>query len=560
MTSLPSKSPSKSALCMFPLLAISAGSTLFLSACAECPAGTLAIGGGCVTPDDGGLADAEPNDAGAEDTGPVDAAGREDAGPPAACSTCSASEFCFEDTCQPTDACSPAFAVPCSVFGPAYLKASVTDAQDEFASRVAVSGDGQRMVVSAKGEDGGNIANPTDDSRSASGAVYVFRRAGGEWVEEAYLKASNLGAEDDFGSGLAIDGDGSTIVVGARAEDSAAGAEPSDNSAETAGAAYVFTRVGTMWTQTAMLKASNGETYDQFGHTVAVSEDGQIAAVSAIWEGKVGMLGDPGDGAVYVFQRNGSIWSETDYLKPSTSGANDIFGSGISMSADGTTIAIAAQWDDGPTNGEVDAGAVYVFSGNGTSWSQQAVLRADIPEAGEWFGLSLSLSGDGGRLAVSAPRRDETSLDAGRVFVFDRNGTNWMQTGSITPTTAGAEDWFGHSVSLSADGRRLVAGAHLEDTAGSGIQSGAGNNSLENSGAVFVFDSPGTSWSQTAFIKASNPDSRDAFGARVSVSADGRWMVVGASGESSNGAGSDRSPGNNSLTSSGAAYAYRIGE
>ncbi len=141
----------------------------------------------------------------------------------------------------------------------AYLKASNTGAGDGFGDSVAVSGD--TVVVGASGEDSnatGVDGNQGDNSASHSGAAYVFIRSGGIWTQQAYLKASNTGADDDFGNSVAVSGD--TVVVGAYSEDSnATGVDGNqgDNSASASGAAYVFTRSGGIWTQQAYLKASN---------------------------------------------------------------------------------------------------------------------------------------------------------------------------------------------------------------------------------------------------------------------------------------------------------------
>src|SRR5262249_7132964 len=155
--------------------------------------------------------------------------------------------------------------------------------------------------------------------------------AGGVWTQQAYLKASNTEANDQFGVSVAISGN--TLAVGAQFE--ASSGVQSDNSAPGAGAVYVFTRTGTVWTQQAYLKASNADANDQFG--VAVALAGDTLAVGAIGEASesqgVNHPGNnnnaPGTGAVYVFTRTSGTWSQEAYIKASN--VSGQFGSGVAL-------------------------------------------------------------------------------------------------------------------------------------------------------------------------------------------------------------------------------------
>jgi hypothetical protein len=196
-----------------------------------------------------------------------------------------------------------------------YVKASNTDAGDEFGRSVAIWGD--TMAISAYREDspasgvGGNQGNGLPNS----GAVYVFRRAGADWVQEAYLKASNPSDSDEFGYALALWGD--TLAVAAWGERSAAtgvNGEEQDDSARDAGAVYVFRRTGTTWAQEAYIKASNTGARDEFGASVALWEDTLVVGAAEEDSSAVGVDGDQLDegaedsGAVYVFRRTGTTW------------------------------------------------------------------------------------------------------------------------------------------------------------------------------------------------------------------------------------------------------------
>ena len=184
-----------------------------------------------------------------------------------------------------------------------YLKASNPGTFDHFGEGgtldghtglgVAISGDGNTMAIGAQHESSnarGLNGNQADDSVYASGAVYVFTRNGANWTQQAYVKASNPGRSDHFGSTVALSGDGSTMVVSAPWESRAAtgiNGNQADDSLPQAGAVYVFTRSGSTWSQQAYIKASNtgmageGGDGDQFGFSVAISDDGNTIAAGA---------------------------------------------------------------------------------------------------------------------------------------------------------------------------------------------------------------------------------------------------------------------------------------
>jgi hypothetical protein len=260
----------------------------------------------------------------------------------------------------------------------AYLKASNTGAEDSFGFvSVAVSGD--TVVVGALNEDSnatGVNGNQTNNSALDSGAAYVFVRNGTNWIQQAYLKASNPGPTDSFGWSVTVSGD--TVVVGATQEDSNAtgvNGNQSNNSATDSGAAYVFVRSGTNWSQQAYLKASNPGPGDFFGWSVSVSGDTVVVGAWAEDSNAIGVNGSQtnnsalNSGAVYVFVRSGTNWSQQAYLKASNTGAGDLFG-GVAVSGD--TVAVGAQGEDSNATGvngnqsdnsAVDSGAAYVFTG-----------------------------------------------------------------------------------------------------------------------------------------------------------------------------------------------------
>jgi hypothetical protein len=404
----------------------------------------------------------------------------------------------------------------------AYVKASNTGAGDQFGFAVALSSDGNTLVVGAPFEDSaatGIGGNQASNAAGNSGAVYAFTRSGATWSQQAYLKASNTGANDSFGRAVALSGDGNTLAVGAQQEDSAAtgiGGNQASNAAGNSGAAYVFTRSGAAWSQQAYVKASNTGANDLFGIAVALSGDGNTLAVGATQEDSAatGIGGNQASnaagnsGAVYAFTRSGAAWSQQAYLKASNTGAGDRFGGKVALSNDGNTLAVGAQAEDSAATGingnqasntATDSGAVYVFTRSDAVWSQQAYLKASNTGAGDLFGIAMALSGDGNLLAVGGPQEDSaatgiggnqadnSALNSGAAYVFTRAGATWSQQAYVKASNTGANDLFGFAVALSGDGNTLAVRAHLEDSAATGIGGDQTSNAALDSGAAYLY-------------------------------------------------------------------------
>ena len=191
-------------------------------------------------------------------------------------------------------------------------------------------------------------------------------------------------------------------------------------------------------------------------------------------------------------------------------------------------------------NSQPQAGAVYVFDRGGGTWQQEAYVKASNPDGGDFFGFSVALSDDGRTLAVSAEGEDGTSSgvdgpqtegagQAGAAYVFTRGATPpWTQEAYIKATNTGIDDRFGRSVALSADGGRLVVGAPQEDSGARDLGGDQSDDTSPDSGAAYVFERGGSTWSATQYVKASNTASGDAFGASVAISGSGGAIVIGA--------------------------------
>lgn len=359
-----------------------------------------------------------------------------------------------------------------------------------------------------------------------------------------YFKASNADKGDAFGGSVALSANGSTMAIGATHEASkatGANGDQSDDSATYAGAVYVFNRTDGVWRQQAYLKASNSKLVQfaiyphrvEFGASLSLSANGDTLAVGAPGEASnaKGINGDqanietPGAGAVYIFTRNSGQWSQPTYVKASNTYEKANYANNI------------------------------------------GVGRYPVNQA--YFGQSISLSADGNLLAVGAPgesssatgingdQADTSVHRAGAVYVFARD-TSWRQQTYIKSSKSTEQARFGSSVAMAADGRTLAIGAPGESSGATGINGDQADTSAPYSGAAYLFISSGATWSQHAYVKASNTAQFDNFGSSVALSGIGDTVAVGALNETSNGTGINNAPGIRSLVRAGAAYVFTL--
>jgi hypothetical protein len=350
---------------------------------------------------------------------------------------------------------------------------------DQFGSAVAVDGD--TMIVGAANDDVG--------ANSDQGSAHVYRWTGSGWTFEATLIAASGAASDFFGTSVAISGD--TAIVGAYFDDVGANGDQ--------GAAYVFVRSGTTWTQQAQLTATGGAVADLFGISVAIS--GNTAIVGAYFD-DVGAIGN--QGSAYIFTRSGTTWTQQAQLNAASGATNDQFGVSVALGGAGDTAIVGAYLDDVGANS--NQGAAYVFTRSGSTWTQQAQLNATGGAADDRFGYSVSLSGD---TAVVGAYGDDVgaNTDQGSAYVFTRSGSTWTQQAQLTATGGAATDWFGVSIALSSD--TAVVGAYFDDV---------GTNT--DQGSAYVFTRSGTTWTQQAQLTATAGASLDTFGISVAISGD----------------------------------------
>ena len=316
-------------------------------------------------------------------------------------------------------------------------------------------------------------------------------------------------SDDNFGIAVAISGD--IIVIGADKNDATCpGTTPLCN----AGAAYVFTRSGTNWTQQAKLTPSDLGVADRFGGAVAI--DGATAVVGT---GPDDHAGGTDAGSAYVFVQSGTNWNQEAKLIASDASSIDRFGGAVAIPGDNIAVG-ASTANDGASS----SGTTYVFVRT-TGWAEQAKLSASDPEANNLFGDAIDIHGN--TVVVGAFQEDDAGAASGSAYVFQRTGSNWNQQAKLTPNDTAAGDNFGDGVATIGDA--IVVGSPRDDDNGS------------DSGSAYVFTRNGT-WSQQQKLTAGDGQLGDRLCNAMAM--DSGLIVAGAFFEDDQG------------ISSGAAYVF----
>lgn len=305
---------------------------------------------------------------------------------------------------------------------------------------------------------------------------------------EAKLNASDGAAADEFGSTVAIDD--SLLISGS----------PRNNTSVTdCGSAYIFRHNGISWTEEQMLTALDAATGDRFGYSVDIK--GNVAIVGAPFDDDLGS----NSGSAYIFRFNGFAWIQEYKLIAFDGNAGDEYGHSVSIN---DTVAVVGAYRS--NNGNPGNGAVYVYRYNGISWNQMQKLTAPAAQIDDFFGYSVDLHKD--RIIAGCYQDDDMGVNSGSAFVFQFNGTTWVQEQKLLPANGTAGDHFGFSVSIN-DTLALI-GAYAKNTAATA------------SGAAYVFSRTGSTWTQQQQLTASDGLTDDWFGFSVSIS--GRTLTCGA--------------------------------
>jgi hypothetical protein len=351
---------------------------------------------------------------------------------------------------------------------------------------VAMSTDGSTAVV-------GQLGDST--STDVPGAAHVYTVDGSNWTQQAELTASDPSYDMLFGNAVAVSADGNTVIVG----DPGECGYGLDNCED--GAAYVFVRDGSNWTQQAELRGGPG-----FGGAVALSGDGNTALVGAGLSGSYGFSYAPGGNAPpTIFGRSGTTWTQMATLATSdASDPFDNFGHSVALSGDGHTALIGD-----PTQNE-EGGAAYVFTGSGSAWTQQTELTGSDEMQGWNFGASVALSANGQAAIVGAP-----APGAGSAYVFADSNSTWTQQSELTPNDAEVESfdgWFGDAVALNSEGNVALVGAPWAE---------------ESFGAAYAFAGEASNWGELGEFVLADATPYDYFGDAVALNGEGNIALIG---------------------------------
>ena len=389
----------------------------------------------------------------------------------------------------------------------AYLKAPLPTENEWFGSSVAITGDGNTIAVGAAG----------------GSQAYIYQYENGSWQNTAILSPTTAftGSESTeyFGGDIDISDDATTVVVSAYRDRRDSTGEYMDAVGSQAGAVYVFELSSNTWSQAAYLKPEYIAERFYFGRSIDLTPDGSLLAVSA--EGDPSTSASNGDqsntdlpssGAVFVYERSDSSWNEISYLKPDYRDLEetDGFGSAVSFNDDGLILAVGAYLEDsisaeinmGEDDNEANgSGAAYIFTRSGdTTWHQDAYIKAPNRNNAQAFGNTISISGDGQKLAVGTVR-DFNSIggiqsdftryyssehDIGSAYVFENTGSEWVYRSYIRSPVINVSD-TNKRVRISRDGKTVGISSSFESSDARGVNGDMTNTDAPNSGAVFLY-------------------------------------------------------------------------
>jgi len=326
-------------------------------------------------------------------------------------------------------------------------------------------------------------------------------KGAGEWSASSNFMTNSLWGQTGViysSDTVTTDQFGDSVALNTDGTYAIVGANASDTKATDGGCAYIFTRSGKVWTQAAKLTAGDGAKTDSFGYSCALNGDATIAMVGA--QGQDTKATDAG--AVYVYTRSGTTWTQLTKLMASDGAAGDNFGSSIAMNYAGDLAIIGAPaHDDNASN----SGSIYVFSRSGTTWTQQQKKQPSSPSANAYFGTGCALNKEGTYAIVAG---------SGIVYGFSISGTTWTQvtTFASSDTTSGG---LGSSCSMNEDATVAVIGAQSSSAKGT------------NSGSVYVFTRAGNTWIEQQRINPIQELAGDHAGV-AAISGNGTIIIIGS--------------------------------
>jgi len=369
-------------------------------------------------------------------------------------------------------------------------------ADDQFGRGVSVSGDGEYLFVGSVKED---------TAGTDVGCVYVFKNLSGIWVQMHKITPVDPEPTLRFGNSTATNEDGTMLVVGGRFD---------DGRGVDSGSFYFYTRTGAQWMLRQKMYASDSLADDQFGIRSSITKDGTLLFVSAYSnDGSA-----PNTGAFYVFDLINDGLVHQQKIAPKDGSVDDRFGIQTALNSDGTILAVGCINNDETA---ANSGSVYVYIRQGQQWILQQKLYASDPTGNVSFGLGLAINSDGSYILIGATGDNSSK---GSVYVFLRNGNVWTQQTKLVASDGLLSDGFGHDVCMNADATIAMVAASDRD-----------DNSLTNSGAVYIFTRSGSTWTQQQKIYAPLKAANDRFGIGMSMNAAGDYALIASYGRDDKG-------------------------
>lgn len=333
---------------------------------------------------------------------------------------------------------------------------------------------------------------------SGEGCVYIYRYVDFTWVLEKRLYADDGLVNDYYGMSVELSRDGKVLVVGASDHDS---------NGTKSGAVYIYTYYEGDWVLRSKLTASDGNTYDSFGASVAVNTTGSTVIIGAVGHSS-------SQGAVYTYVRVGDSWVFQSKLTASDKANSDEFGASVAINAEGNLAVVGAPGCDGSVQWQ---GKVYLFKKTVNTWTQIQILEHTDPASEDFLGESVTVSEGGMWIFAKASGYQKGLVNCGGVAIFRQDGDTWRYWGMLTANDASAGQYFGSSIKCSYDGSEVFIGV-------------LGDNSSK--GAFYVFSHTEGVWSQKAKRVVSVRSNGEKVGGSIATSRYGHVIAVGAFGNS----------------------------
>ncbi len=374
------------------------------------------------------------------------------------------------------------------------LTASDANQYDYFGYSVSIDGD--YAIVGARYSD---MDGPYDNR----GAAYIFKRTGTIWAQQDKLTASDAQPGDTFGCSVSISGD--YAVVGAHSHNSHTGA------------AYIFKRNGSNWSQVAKLTASDGAISDEFGFSVSISGDYAISGAYNDTDFGVNYCG-----SAYIFEKPVTGWvdmTETTKLFAYDPGPTPSERFGYSVAIDANYAIVGADLSS-PSPQLDDSGAAYIFKREGIYWNQQPPkLTASDASGADWFGCSVAIDANYAIVGATGDDIDAVNGQTGCAYIFKCiGGPVWIEQDILFASDPFKSDYFGNSVSISGDYALVGTPGFLKP---------------RGAGYVFRRARVGTTWPQLEKLTVADINSSDTFGWSVSI--DDGYAIIGANNDDNHG-------------------------